>query len=932
MNTLPIPDGNIRALFDAVLELAPAERDAYLQAHCPDPAMRAKVLALIEADASTSDLLQHDWARDIAAGLGAAEASGPILPANGCIGPFRILGVLGEGGFSTVFEAEREVEDVRQRVAVKLMHRGLHTPDARRRFELERRALLQLKHPNIVRMIEGGVTDAGQPYIAMELVEGMPIVEHARRQRLDLAARLRLFVDVCRAVEAAHRALIVHRDIKPSNVLVSREGVVSLLDFGIAKLLDDGDDARTQLPAFTPGYAAPEQREGGHITTATDVYALGVLLDELITGERREPGETRTPSARVNDSTDPNALPATPKTTRKLLRGDLDNIVLKAVAQEPEQRYASAGALAEDIGRYLAKKPVLAHPPSRWYRTRKFILRHRGGVVTTAAFLLAIFAALGLAFWQARVARLEATRASEVQAFLESLFQPLNDGVELARTPTLLELLERGRRQVEERYRGDAQIRAQLLVMFLRIHQKLGETHEIKELAEAARTAAIAAWGERDERSLEARYRHAMQLRHVGENDQARAELEAVLEDMRAQGISGEAYASVLDGYAVVRMRQGMPPAEAVELLRESLRARQSAPDPTPASLALGYSNLSVGLQQAGEFYGALEQLERALELEQRQFGPGARMANVLVGIGFNQSILGHWQEAERTMQQARDMYANTAVAKSPNMVTLLIRLCATRAGLEQFAAAEATCDDAVSMAREVGGETSSQYATALMRRAETAFGRGDFAAMQADLERAYQVAESLQGNRDYVRDMIEGAESRLWQLRGEWDRRRDRLAATLDPSTAGGRLGNRAPGAPQIAANLALACEHAPDETVCGNDPMARADALIAAMDTPRSVQVLLAQLPMAELELLHDEPARVLERLEPALAMVEPEFPPMHSRLANAYALLAEAHRRLGNLEAAQRASARFDGILAALPPQHPIRAWRAPVPRER
>ncbi len=235
-------------------------------------------------------------------------------------------------------------------------------------------------------------------------------------------------------------------------------------------------------------------------------------------------------------------------------------------------------------------------------------------------------------------------------------------------------------------------------------------------------------------------------------------------------------------------------------------------------------------------------------------------------------------------------------------------------------------------MAREVGGETSTPYATALARRAEAAFGRGDFAAMQADIELAYRAADTLQGNRAYVRAIVESAESRLWQARGEWSRRRDRLTATLDPATPGGRLGTKAPGAPQIAANLALACEYAPDADVCGSDPMARADALIAAMNTPRSVQILFAQLPLAEIELLHDAPARVLERLEPALAVVEPELPPTHSRLANAYALLAEAHRRLGNTEAAQRFAARADEILAALPPQHPARAWSVPVRRER
>lgn len=922
----------LRTLFDAALDLPPSERAAWLQTHCPDPALRAQVLALLDADAHTGDSLHHDWAGRIAHGLSTAQDEAPLPPPDGRIGPFRTVRVIGEGGFSTVFEAQRDIEGVTQRVALKLLHCGLHTADARRRFEHERRALLQLKHPHITRLIDAGVSDTGQPWIALELVEGVPITDYARTHRLDLSRRLALFTDVCHAVDAAHRALIVHRDIKPSNVLVAADGTVSLLDFGIAKLLDDPDESRTLAPAFTPAYAAPEQQAGGPVTTATDVYALGILLDELITGERRAPGETRTPSARVTDTTQPDALPAPPRAMRKLLRGDLDNIVLKAIAEEPERRYASASALVEDIQRHLAHQPVLAHPPSKWYRTRKFIARHRGGVTMTAAFLLAIFAALGLALWQGRQAQLEATRANEVQVFLESLFQPLNDGVQIARTPTLPELLERGRQQVEERQVKDPQVRAQLLGMFLRIHQKLGQTRDIEALADSALDTAMHAWGERDPRTLEIRYRHATRLRQIGETDRSGEAFEALLHDLRAQRIGGTLYASTLDEYVGVRMRQGIAPSESIAMMREALRVRESDPEVTPASLALGHHNLSVVYSQAGDFASSLLHGEKALELEMRQFGPGARVANVLTSIASDHSYLGHWREAEKSLREARAMFATTHVGQGTNLGSLLTRLCATQADLELFEAAAATCDEAVAHALAFGGESHTSYAYALARRAQAKFRAGDVAGMEADIALAYRVADQVQGaeHRGSVRNIVDGVASRLWETRGEWARRRDVLADTLNPSAPGGRLGDKAPGAPSLAANLALACHYAPDATDCGGDPMGRADALIARPQPERSVQRLTAQLPLAELELLLDRPAHAIERLEPALRAIEPELPPTHSLLARAYALLAEARHRLGDTEAAQRAAAHANDILTTLPPQHPARTWSAPVRR--
>ncbi len=462
---------SLRDLFEAAIELPPGARAAFLDERCADAGLRAQVERLLAADADAM-VLFSGGARAAALAIGDAELA-EALPPGSRIGPFELIAVLGEGGSSTVFRARREVQGVHQDVALKVLRRGLYSPDAQRQFRRERQALAQLQHPGIARLIEGGVTDNGLAYIALDLVEGRPITDHARELRLDLPARLDLFVQVCRAVEAAHRALIVHRDLKPSNVLVTAEGQVKLLDFGIAKLLDREDDTQTRLPAFTPAYAAPEQRGDGLITTATDVYALGILLGELVTGQRLTGQTGRTPSSQITGGEAPGALPAPAPITRRALRGDIDNIVLKAIDAEPERRYASAGAFADDICRMLDGRPVVAHPPSRGYRARKFIQRHRGGVAATVLFLLALFAAFGIALWQAKVARdaartaeREAARANATKDFLLRVFRASDPRIAQDKPRgeiTAKELLDLNAPRIDKDFASDPDTQIELL-------------------------------------------------------------------------------------------------------------------------------------------------------------------------------------------------------------------------------------------------------------------------------------------------------------------------------------------------------------------------------------------------------------------------------------------------------------------------------------
>lgn len=326
------------------------------------------------------------------------------------IGPYTLDAWVGHGGSASVFRAHRMVEGVRQTVAIKLLNRGMQAPEARQQFDRERRVLSVLEHASIARWIDGGVTEDGAAYLVLEFVDGQSITSYARAKKLSLRARIGLMIEVAIAVDAAHRALIVHRDLKPGNLLVTETGQIKLLDFGIAKLLEADAENQTQVHMYTPAYAAPEQRSGGVITTATDVYAMGVILGELLTGKRFNSEITTTPSLQIDDeATEEGVLPAPPARLRQLIKGDIDNILLKALAEDPNKRYSSAAAFADDLRCALDGRPVAAHPPSHWYRVRKFVSRHKISVGLVSALSLGIIATSIISVWFA----ISAERARE---------------------------------------------------------------------------------------------------------------------------------------------------------------------------------------------------------------------------------------------------------------------------------------------------------------------------------------------------------------------------------------------------------------------------------------------------------------------------------------------------------------------------------------
>jgi len=510
----------VKRLALAARDLPAAEREAFLERECgDDPELRAEITSLLPHDSSSPEILEDGaLERDIQGVLDAVPDG--VVPAEipDHIGPWEVVGVLGEGGMGIVYRAKQE-KPIRREVALKLIRRGLDTDRVVARFESERQALARMEHPGIARVLDAGADAAGRPFFVMELVDGRPITAYCVETRLDVRARLELFLKVCHAVRHAHRKGIIHRDIKPSNVLVSvQDGrpEPKIIDFGIAKATDQ---SATDQPALTqeghligtPEYMSPEQAEGsGNVDTRTDVYSLGVLLYEILTGKLpyhfdthryreiqrvlREEAPKR-PSLNVPDSPGADRL-------RRRLAGDLDNIVLAALRKEPDRRYGSVEALEEDIRRHLDGHPVAARPDTWSYRTGKFVRRHRigAGAAVIVLALLVVFAivlarksaevarerdramaAEQLAREEAGRAQTEAATAEQVSDFLGNLFRVSNPSESRGNTVTAREILDRGAERVDEELAGQPEVLGRMLYVLGDTYQSLGLNAQSEE-------------------------------------------------------------------------------------------------------------------------------------------------------------------------------------------------------------------------------------------------------------------------------------------------------------------------------------------------------------------------------------------------------------------------------------------------------------------
>ncbi len=706
----------LRRLFDEAIELPPAERASLFERSCGhDPSLRVEVEQL---------LLVHEradahWERPVGAAL--AEALRDETGADQVgrrFGAYALTRLIGVGGMGAVFEAVRADDQYRKRVAIKMLRRGVSGEQAIRRFRQERQILATLDHPNITALLDGGVTDDGQPFLVMEYVDGAPLTQWSDARQLSTSARAALMRQVCAAVQHAHQSLVVHRDLKPGNILVTSTGVVKLLDFGIARLLPDPtvehDVTITQQapPPFTPAYASPEQLRGLPATVATDVYALGIVACELLSGRRPldidglELARARThvteavptaPSELAGDAHAAARRSSTPLRLQRELRGDLDAIVLQAIRKEPERRYRSVEQFDADLRRYLDGEAVLARPDSLAYRAGKLWRRRRLALSAALAVVLALVGGLGAARSEARVAEHERDKVEQVNAFLSNILAAADPGYQ-GRDVTVLAALAQASKNVESA-RLAPDIEAQIRHTLGQTLYELGEYDSARVHVDRAYALRRSYYGARDQRTT-------MSLSYVtalAESEGKYAEAESIARvivglqrDMPRRQRSTTELATALDNLARTIEYQGRLD-DALALKLESIALRRGLTD--SASLdALPYtlSSVAVSYQYRQRWASAESLLIEALAVEKRVHGERSPMyGNVL---RFYASVLDDQQRAsaaDSVIVRSMDVLRASVGARHPDY----IKSVAARAQQRLSANDVST---AVAMSREV--------------------------------------------------------------------------------------------------------------------------------------------------------------------------------------------------------------------------------------
>lgn len=663
------------------------------------------------------------------------------------IGAFELLEAIGVGGMGRVHRARRVDGSFEQEVAIKLFNAGHLLGAGRERFHAERQILACLEHPGIARVIDGGDAADGTPYIAMELVRGQPITDWCNARALDLRGRLQLVAKVCEALEVAHRRGIVHRDIKPGNVLVDDSGQPKIIDFGIAKVLDaesvgvDAPWTATQLQLLTPEYASPEQVRGLPVGPSSDVYSLGVLLYELLTGSRPYSLAVRSPveiertvchSMPADPSTQvaraglpgPPGLPAAGSLGR-LLRGDVDRIVMTALRKEAGQRYGSAAALGADIERHLAGLPVLARGASRWYRLGKFVQRNRAASLGVLAVFAALLIGLVAVSLQARQARLQAERAEAAKDFLVQMISqadPYANGGE----PTMAGALRRAIPKIGEHFAGQPQLAADLRYAVGFSLEGLGQTAAAREQLELA----LAHYRGQDDPVPVARTLTALGRVSWSDSDYAQAEAQfeqalALLEGLDSPAATRVRYQALADLGGLLPKFEQYQRAE--QLTRQALALQPQISDLGPLELPVLWNNLATALEGNGDLPGAIAAYQRSIELHRQQHAAHPDLAIALGNLGMTYETVGDMPKAVALSIEAAAMQDQVlgkghpeALLQHYNLGSLQINAGQLEAAAENLERAVAGADQAYAPGHLFIGRFNHRLAEVLLRLGRT--------------------------------------------------------------------------------------------------------------------------------------------------------------------------------------------------------------------
>ncbi|MGH7495824.1 MAG: tetratricopeptide repeat protein [bacterium] len=758
----------IKDVFQTAFEHDFETRPAYLDAACAgDPSLRAEVESLLSSHDQASDFLEMP----VGAWMAPVFDEEPVESISGTlIGPYRLLHEIGRGGMGVVYQACRDDGQYQKRVAIKLIKRGMDTDDILRRFRHERQTLATLDHHNIARLLDGGVTADGRPYFVMEFIEGLPLELYCDTHRLNTITRLQLFRQVCAGVHYAHQNLIVHRDLKPGNILVTSQGVPKLLDFGIAKLLEPSHPSPSVamtwsgMRLMTPEYASPEQVRGEPVTTANDVYALGVLLYRLLTGHRpyrfanlsaqeierviceQQPEKPSTAVRRVEQSgqaggQNMSALtPATvsasrdssPEKLRRRLRGDLDNIVLMALRKEPRRRYASVEQFSEDIRRHLEGFPVLAHTDTLRYRSSKFIKRHALGLAI-GAVLMAFFIAFAITtkLQSDQIAR-ERDKAERVSAFLMHLFEVSDPSEAKGSAVTAREILDQGAEKIRESLKDQPETQAMLMSIMGEVYTRLGLYASATPLLEAALQIRRETLGEEHLDVAESLNSFAELLRQKGDYAQAEPLYRKAL--MIREKLFGDEHPDIatnLNDLGLLQYEKGNY-ATAESLLSKAVAMHRKLSGEKGKELAISLNNLALVKDAQGDYATAALAYRASLAMSRELLGDidplVASNMNNLAALLYAQ---GDYAAAEPLYRETLRLRRKLFGAEHPHVANSMNNLAALLCEQESYDEAESLYVNALSMRRKLLGNEHPAVPRTMVNLANLWRAQGNYASAE---------------------------------------------------------------------------------------------------------------------------------------------------------------------------------------------------------
>ncbi|MBD3162025.1 MAG: tetratricopeptide repeat protein [Candidatus Eisenbacteria bacterium] len=755
----------VRELFEQAARRDPGERPRFLDRACAseDPTVRREVEQLLASLETVGDRVEEAVA---GTATEAIERASGAPRAGGTLGVYRLIEILGTGGMATVYLAERADDAFHLKVAIKVVHGGFGRPRLVERFREERRILASLDHPNIARVLDGGTTDEGLPYLVMEHVAGRPIDAYCEARRLDVRDRLQLFRAVCSAVDHAHHRLVVHRDLKPANVLVTDEGIPKLLDFGIAKLLEQDPDAPALTGAdarpMTPQYASPEQIRGGPVGTASDVHALGILLYELLTGTH--PFAHAGPSYRDLEDTILETEPAAPGTLDPELPRDLDNIVLRALEKDPDRRYASAADFSADIGRHLTGHPVLARPSPFTDRALKYVRRNAVWVAVAAAFLVTLVGAAAVsisAYLRADRSRIEAETQrdalQEVNRFMSGIFEAASAEQRQSKDEvSAREILDAAAERIDRDLAGRPEIAATIRNEIGRRYFEIG----LLEPSEALHRRAVQDWRDLDKigspEGIEALVFLGQALRARGEPEEAVAVLEEAVALATRKGEAPDALvwdAKRSLAHALKTNGEYEASRSILGPLLDELRGVEGEVLEIRSSVA---NDLGIVLSRMGRYAEAEELLREAIDEGVKAFGErhtmvGERWSNLAVVL----NAQDRREEAVVCSRKALEINRAVLGDDHPSVAATRLGLADGLVGIGRAAEAEPLHDQVLEVFRAAYGEDHPQVGVVLANRAMGLMKQGEYDRAREGMRAARKIYEQTFGPDHHVTAII---------------------------------------------------------------------------------------------------------------------------------------------------------------------------------